>query len=108
MIVSQVLDNVGEIQEQGRMPVTGIRQSSMLLVDSSEYQEGEVAFRSGLTTRNNPYPFLSPESWRWQEGLLGNGRPREWTGITPPRGNRAASQEREGEQQEDGGSPDLC
>ena len=44
----------------------------MLLADSSEYKEGEAAFCRGLTTRNNPYQFLSPEYWRWQEGLFGN------------------------------------
>jgi hypothetical protein len=49
------------------------RRSSMLIADSSEYKEGEAASRRGLTTRNNPYPFLCPEYWRWQEGLLGNG-----------------------------------
>jgi hypothetical protein len=49
-----------------------------ILVDSSEYKEGEAAFCQGSTTRDNPYPFLSPEYWRWEEGLLGNGHPREW------------------------------
>lgn len=44
----------------------------MRLADSSEYKEGEAASCRGLTTRNNPYPFLSPEYWRWHEGLLGN------------------------------------
>jgi hypothetical protein len=57
---------------------------SLLLAYSSEYQEGEAAFRRGLTTRNNPYPFRSPEYWRWQEGLLGNCRPRDWRVIPEP------------------------
>jgi hypothetical protein len=80
MIVAQILDKIDENQEHGRSnvrPITETRQSSMLIADSSEYMEGEAAFCSGLTTRNNPYPFLSPEYWRWQEGLLGNCRPRE-------------------------------
>jgi hypothetical protein len=81
MNVSQILDNIDEDQERGKSnirPVTGNSQPSMLLVDSSEYKEGEAAFcQGGSTTRNNPYPFLSPEYWRWEEGLLGNGRPRE-------------------------------
>jgi hypothetical protein len=59
-------------------PVVGKGSSSVLLANSSEYKEGEVAFRGGLTTRDNPYSFRSPEYWRWQEGLLGNGRPRQW------------------------------
>ena len=81
MTVAQILDKIDENQEQGKSnirSVTGSRQSSMLLVDSNEYKEGEAASCRGLTTRNNPYPFRSPEHWRWQEGLLGNCRPREW------------------------------
>ena len=81
MGVSQILDKIDENQKLGKSnvrPVTGKRRYFMLLVNSSEYKEGEVAFYRGLTTKNNPYPFLSPEYWRWQEGLLGNGHPREW------------------------------
>jgi hypothetical protein len=63
MRVSQNLDLISEDQ--------------MLLTNSSEFKEGEAAFCRGLTTRNNPYPFCSPEYWRWQEGLLGNCQPRE-------------------------------
>jgi len=48
-----------------------------ILVDSSQYKVGEAAFCQGSTTRDNPYPFRSPEYWRWEEGLLGNGQPRE-------------------------------
>ena len=80
MIVAQILDKIDENQKQGKSdvrPVAGNPQSSMLIVDSSEYKEGEAAFCRGFTTRNNPYPFRSPEYWRWQEGLLGNCRPRE-------------------------------
>jgi hypothetical protein len=80
MVVAQILDKIDENQKQGKSnvrPVQGQRQPSMLLVDSSEYKEGEAAFCQGSTTRNNPYPFLSPEYWRWEEGLLGNGHPRE-------------------------------
>ena len=84
MTVSQILDKIEKTRMQRNvLPFSGNRQSSMLLVDSSEYKEGEVAFHSGLTTRNNPYPLLSPESWRWQEGLLGNGRPREYQIMAP-------------------------
>jgi hypothetical protein len=61
MRVSQNLDN----------------EDQMLLTNSSEYKEGEAAFCCGLTVRNNPYPFCSPEYWRWQEGLLGNCQPRK-------------------------------
>jgi hypothetical protein len=78
MIASQVLDKIDESQEQGKSNarlVTEKHRWSMLLAKSSEYKEGEAAFRRGLTTRNNPYPFRSPEHWRWQEGLLGNCRP---------------------------------
>ena len=63
MRVSQNLDMIDEDQ--------------MLLTNSSEYKEGEAAFWCGLTARNNPYPFCSPEYWRWQEGLSGNCQPRE-------------------------------
>jgi hypothetical protein len=80
MRASQILDKIDEDQELGKSnvrPVTGELPSSMLLVNSSEYKEGEAAFYRGLTIRNNPYPFLSPEYWRWQEGFFGNGRPRE-------------------------------
>ena len=63
MRVSQNLDMIDEDQ--------------MLLTNSSEYKEGEAAFCCGLTARNNPYPFCSPEYWRWQEGLSGNCQPRE-------------------------------
>lgn len=76
---SQILDVIDESQKQRRSnvpPVTGNRRYSMLLVNSSEYKEGEAAFGCGLTTRDNPYPFRSPEYWRWQEGLMGNCRPR--------------------------------
>jgi hypothetical protein len=55
-----------------------------LITNSSEYKEGEAAFCRGLTTRNNPYPFLSPEYWRWHEGLLGNARPRKWQVNSEP------------------------
>jgi hypothetical protein len=81
MSVSQILDRIDENPKLGKgkvRPVTEKRRCSMLLANSSEYKEGEAAFCHGLTTRNNPYPFRSPEHWRWQEGLLGNGRPREW------------------------------
>ena len=79
MIVAQILDKIDENREQGTspVPVMGSRQSSVVLVDSTEYKEGEAAFYRGLTTRNNPYPFRSSEHWRWQEGLLGNCRPKE-------------------------------
>ena len=69
------LDTVEEDIDLGNSNVrlaTEDCRSSMLIADSSEYKEGEAAFCRGLTTRNNPYPFLSPEHWRWQEGLLGN------------------------------------
>jgi hypothetical protein len=85
MIVARSLDKID--QEEGKSniePVTGNRQPPMLLVDSSEYKEGEAAFYQGLTTRDNPHPFRSPEYWRWEEGLLGNGRPREWQ-VNPAR-----------------------
>ena len=81
MSVSQILDRIDESQELGRSnvrPVTEERRHLMLFANSSEYKEGEAAFYRGLTTGNNPHPFLSPGYWRWQEGLLGNGRPREW------------------------------
>ena len=78
MGVSQILDKIDELGKSNVRPVTGKRRYFMLLVNSSEYKEGEVAFYRGLTTKNNPYPFLSPEYWRWHEGLLGNCRPREW------------------------------
>jgi hypothetical protein len=83
MSVGQILDTIDEYQlgKSNAWLVTG---GPTLLVDSSEYKEGEAAFRRGLTTRNNPYPFLSPEYWRWQEGLLGNGRPREWQANREP------------------------
>jgi len=77
MIVSQILDTI-DLGKSDFRPVTRERRYSMLLADSSEYKEGEAAFCRGLTTRNNPYPFLSPKYWRWQEGLLGNCRSREW------------------------------
>jgi hypothetical protein len=85
MSVSQILDKIDENQELGKSnvrPVTGKPCYPMLLVNSSEYKEGEAAFYRGLTTRDNPYPFRSPEFWRWHEGLLGNGRPKEWQ-ISP-------------------------
>jgi hypothetical protein len=85
MEVAQILDKIDENQEQGKSnvrPVEGESRYSLLLVDSSEYKEGEAAFCQSSTTRNNPYPFLSPEYWRWEEGLLGNGRPRE-SPVTP-------------------------
>jgi hypothetical protein len=73
------LDTLEEDIELGngnvRLATEGCR-SSMLITDSSEYGEGEAAFCRDLTTRDNPYPFLSPEYWRWQEGLLGNGSSR--------------------------------
>jgi len=76
MIASQIFDMVDFGKSDFRL-VTEERRYSMLLANSSEYQEGEAAFGRGLTTRNNPYSFLSPEYWRWQEGLLGNCQPRE-------------------------------
>jgi hypothetical protein len=87
MSVSQILDKIDEDREVVRSnarPVTERLRYSTLLVNSSEYKEGEAAFHRGLTTRNNPYPFRSPEYWRWQEGLLGNGRPREWQANREP------------------------
>jgi hypothetical protein len=69
------LDTIEEDIEPGNSNVrlaTEDCRSSMLIADSSEYKEGEAAFCRGLTTRNNPYPFLSPEHWCWQEGLLEN------------------------------------
>lgn len=80
MSVAQIFGKTGKIQRIGKASVrlaTRNRPDSMLFANSSEYMEGEAAFRCGLTIRNNPYPFLSPEYWRWQEGLLGNGHPRE-------------------------------
>jgi hypothetical protein len=77
MRVSRILDKIDEGKSNVRL-VTEECRSSMLLANSSEYKEGEAASCRGLTTRNNPYPFRSPEHWRWQEGLLGNCRPREW------------------------------
>ena len=81
MEVAQTLDEIDENQKQGKnnvWPVQGKSSVFLLLVDSSEYKEGEAAFCRGSTTRDNPYSFRSPEYWRWEEGLLGNGRPREW------------------------------
>jgi hypothetical protein len=77
MIASQILDTIG-LGKSDFLPVTRERRYSMLLSDSSEYKEGEAAFGRGLTIRNNPYPFLSPKYWRWNEGLLGNCRSKEW------------------------------
>lgn len=45
------------------------------ITGTPEYQEGEEAYRNGATTRDNPYCFMSEAAFRWQEGLLGNGRP---------------------------------
>ncbi|MEN6450513.1 MAG: hypothetical protein ABFC96_08485 [Thermoguttaceae bacterium] len=64
MRASRIFDSLKE----GKEPAA----AGMLLTDSDEYKEGETASRRGATTRDNPYPFLSPEYWRWQEGLLGN------------------------------------
>jgi hypothetical protein len=78
--MSQVLDRIDENSELGKSNVrllTGKHSYWTLLINSSEYEEGEAASYRGLTTKNNPYPFLSSEYWRWQEGLLGNGHPRE-------------------------------
>jgi len=93
MNVSQIPDQADENQQQGEhnvRPVPGNRGYSVLLAKSSEYKEGEAAFCRGLTTRDNPYRFRSPEYWRWQEGLLGNGRPREWEVKPKVRSNRLA------------------
>jgi hypothetical protein len=49
---------------------------SVELTATAEYLEGELAYRQGLTTKDNPYRFRSAQHWRWQEGLLGNGLPR--------------------------------
>jgi hypothetical protein len=90
MSVLQVLDEIDENQtlcESNVRLVTGQPRYSLLLADSSEYQEGEAASCRDLTTRNNPYPFRSPEYWRWQEGLMGNCRPRE-SQATPEPDNR--------------------
>jgi hypothetical protein len=84
MSVGQILDTIDEYQELGKSNAWLVTGGPTLLVDSSEYKEGEAAFRRGLTTRDNPYPFLSAEYWRWQEGLLGNGRPREWQLTSDP------------------------
>jgi hypothetical protein len=77
MIASQVFDTIDLSGKSGFLPVIGERHYFLLLVNSSEYKEGEAAFGRGLTARNNPYRFGSSEYWRWQEGLLGNGHPRE-------------------------------
>jgi hypothetical protein len=77
MIASQIFDTIGLSGNSDFLPVIGEGQYSLLLINSSEYKEGQAAFEHGLTTRNNPYSFLSPEYWRWQEGLLGNSQPRE-------------------------------
>ena len=80
MSVSQMLDRIDESQglcTSNVWPVTGNRRTFMSLANSNEYKEGEAAFCRGLTTGSNPYPFLSPEYWRWHEGLLGNCHPRE-------------------------------
>jgi hypothetical protein len=76
MIASQILDTI-DFGKSDFIPVTGEPQYSMLLANSSEYKEGEAAFCRGLTARNNPYPFGSPEYWRWHEGLFGNCHPSE-------------------------------
>jgi hypothetical protein len=47
------------------------------MLTTKEYQEGERASEEGKTTRHNPYRFGSEQHWRWQEGLLGNGKPRD-------------------------------
>lgn len=79
MSVSQTLDRIDEQLGQSNAPLVAEESNYFtLLVNSSEYKEGEAAFCRGLTIRNNPYPFLSPEYWRWHEGLLGNGHPRGW------------------------------
>jgi hypothetical protein len=77
MIASQVLDTIDISEKSDALPVFGECQYYLLLLNSSEYKEGEAAYSCGLTTRNNPYLFGSSEFWRWQEGLLGNGYPRE-------------------------------
>ena len=77
MIASQILNTIDLSGKSDFLPVIGERQYFLLLINSSEYQEGKAAFDRGLTTRNNPYSFLSSEYWRWQEGLLGNCQPRD-------------------------------
>lgn len=77
MIASQIIDTVDLSGKSDFLPITEERQYYLLLVNSNEFKEGEAAFGRGLTTRNNPYSFLSPEYWRWQEGLLGNCPPSE-------------------------------
>jgi hypothetical protein len=76
MIASQILDRI-DLGNSTICPVIGERRDAMLLANSSEYKEGEVAFSRGLTARNNPYPFGSSEYWRWSEGLFGNCHPSE-------------------------------
>jgi hypothetical protein len=71
MIAVQISDTI-ELDNSDFHPAFGETQYYLHLVNSSEYAEGLAAFGRGLTTRNNPYAFLSPEYWRWQEGLLGN------------------------------------
>jgi hypothetical protein len=81
MSVAQVFHKNAENQEPGKSDAwsaTEEQHYTMLLIESSEYQEGEAAFSRGLTVRDNPYPFFSSEYWRWQEGVLGNSRPRDW------------------------------
>jgi hypothetical protein len=77
MIASQIIDTIGSSGSSDFLPVIGERQYFLLLVNSSEFKEGKAVFDRGLTTRDNPYSFLSPEYWRWQEGLLGNCQTRE-------------------------------
>jgi hypothetical protein len=76
MIASQIVGTI-DFGKSDFRPVIRERQYLLLLVNSSEYREGEAAFTLGSTTRNNPYRFGSPEYWRWQEGLLGNCHPSE-------------------------------
>ncbi|MCE5269322.1 MAG: hypothetical protein LLG00_15705 [Planctomycetaceae bacterium] len=70
----RIVEAIEEERELGRSSVRLAAESCppMLLSDSDEYKEGEAAVCRGATTRDNPYPFLSAEYWRWQEGLLGN------------------------------------
>ncbi|MEN6458689.1 MAG: hypothetical protein ABFC63_07140 [Thermoguttaceae bacterium] len=75
MIAPRIRDTFGEGKKRDESDVRLVTEnwrSSILLADSDEYKEGEAASCRGLTTRDNPYRFLSPEYWRWQEGLLGN------------------------------------
>ena len=52
--------------------VAGLREHGAKITDTVEYVAGRQAFTIGATTRDNPYPLMSPSWWRWQEGLLGN------------------------------------